>query len=469
MGNTWVMVTVGDIERLVAGGESETVEFKATTGQRTEAARTLSAMLNGEGGTVLFGVHPRGRIVGQAVSDKTMADITNACAEINPAHPPSVERIAAPRNNRLEVLAVSVPRGGAKPYSYKGRYFVRSGATTVGMAEEVQLSLVLERAHSQRRWELEGSNLDVAAIDEVEVRNFRDEAISSSRGRFDADASVSAVLRSLNLLTAGGAPNRGAVALFGRSEALAGLYPSLGCRLVAVPGTEIGEHLEDDELMEGNSFLAMRRAMAFCERNLRHPVRINGGLQADADLEIPRLALREALANAFGHRDYALPGKVQVRIFADRLEVLSPGSLRFGLTPVNLLEPHPSYPWNPNIMGCLYRRGIVEQLGTGTTRMARTCVSAGLGQPAFLATAAAVTCVMPRPGHWLKSDGTPVAVGGPQASILAALAAGPATRRQLAAAAALGASPAGEMLAELRALGIVQVEGHGRGARWRLT
>ena len=469
MGNTWAMVAIGDIERLVAGGESETVEFKATTGQRTEAARTLAAMLNGQGGMVLFGVRPEGRIVGQTVSDKTMGDITNACAEINPAHPPSVERIAAPQNNRLEVLAVSVPPGGAKPYSHKGRYFVRSGATTVDMPDEVQLSLVLDRAHSLRRWELEGSNLDGEALDETEVRNFRDEAIESSRGRFDADASVAEVLRSLNLLTDEGAPNRGAVTLFGRAEAFAGRFPSLGCRLVAVPGVEIGEELQDDELLESNSFLAMRRAIAFCERNLRHPVRINGGLQAEADLEIPRLALREALANAFGHRDYSLPGKVQVRIFADRLEVLSPGVLRFGLTPADLLGPHPSHPWNPNIVGCLYRRGIVEQLGTGTTRMARSCVRAGLGRPAFLASATAVTCVLPRQGHWLKSDGTPVAVSTKQASILAELASGPATRGQLADAAAVGAAPAGEMLAELRDRGVVRVEGHGRGARWHLT
>ena len=36
-----------DIQRLAASGESERVEFKATTGKRREAARTLSAMLNG--------------------------------------------------------------------------------------------------------------------------------------------------------------------------------------------------------------------------------------------------------------------------------------------------------------------------------------------------------------------------------------------------------------------------------------
>lgn len=55
-GDTGAMMTSDKVALLAAGGESETVEFKATTGQRNEAARTLSAMLNGRGGQVLFGV-----------------------------------------------------------------------------------------------------------------------------------------------------------------------------------------------------------------------------------------------------------------------------------------------------------------------------------------------------------------------------------------------------------------------------
>lgn len=467
-GNNCAVTTLTDIARLAADGESETVEFKATTGQRTEAARTLSAMLNGKGGRVLFGVRSGGNVVGQQVSDKTMQDITNACSEIRPAHPPSIERFAAPRNNRLEILVVSVPAGAAKPYSHKGRYYVRSGTTTVDMPDEVQVSMVLERAHSQSRWELEDSGGDLATVDSDEVRNFRDDAIASSRAGFNPDAPARDVLRALNLLDSLERPNRGAIALFGRPEAFAGRFPSLGCRLVAVDGTDIGERLDDDVLAEENAFASMRRALAFCERHLSRSVRIEGGLQADVDSEIPRLALREALANAFGHRDYAMAGKVQVRIFSDRLEVWSPGGLRFGLTPADLYAPHSSHPWNPNIVGCLYRRGIVEQLGAGTTRMARVCVEAGLGRPVFVATSTTVTCVVPRRGHWLAPDGTNLAVDRREAAILAELAVGPASRRRLAEASGASTTRTGERLAHLRDLGLVRVAGHGRGAQWHL-
>ena len=54
------MTALEEIDRLAEADESETVEFDATTDQRTEAARPLSAMLNGRGGRVLFGVQPVG-------------------------------------------------------------------------------------------------------------------------------------------------------------------------------------------------------------------------------------------------------------------------------------------------------------------------------------------------------------------------------------------------------------------------
>jgi len=61
----------------VAEGESEKQEFKTSTGQRTETAKTVCAMLNASGGRILIGVQPSGEIVGQDVSDKTLADLSH--------------------------------------------------------------------------------------------------------------------------------------------------------------------------------------------------------------------------------------------------------------------------------------------------------------------------------------------------------------------------------------------------------
>ncbi|RJP37133.1 MAG: ATP-binding protein [Desulfobacteraceae bacterium] len=54
---------IRELKKFVSAGESETVEFKKSTGQLRRAAETLCGMLNGTGGRVLVGVTPEGRIL----------------------------------------------------------------------------------------------------------------------------------------------------------------------------------------------------------------------------------------------------------------------------------------------------------------------------------------------------------------------------------------------------------------------
>ena len=134
-GDTELMTTFDEVALSAEEGESKTIDFKATTSQRTEAARTLSAMLNGRGGRVLLGVHPGGRVAGQQVGERTLQDVTQACQEIHPWHPPSIDRVSLLASPQREVLVVTVPAGNSKPYSHNGHYYVRSGASTVDMPQ----------------------------------------------------------------------------------------------------------------------------------------------------------------------------------------------------------------------------------------------------------------------------------------------------------------------------------------------
>ena len=72
------------VKRLIAEKECGRVEFKETTGQLERGMETLCAFLNGEGGTVLFGVTDKEKIIGQDVSDKTKRDIADAINRLEP-------------------------------------------------------------------------------------------------------------------------------------------------------------------------------------------------------------------------------------------------------------------------------------------------------------------------------------------------------------------------------------------------
>lgn len=128
----------------------------------------------------------------------------------------------------------------------------------------------------------------------------------------------------------------------------------------------------------------MRRAERFLIDWLPVASKIVPGQLARIDTPaLPTEALREALANAFIHRDYAsAAGAVAVALYDDRLEIISPGELHFGLTPEALFQPHESKPWNPWIAKVFHRRGLIETWGRGTLKIAGLMQEAGLLPPA---------------------------------------------------------------------------------------
>jgi ATP-dependent DNA helicase RecG len=98
--------------------------------------------------------------------------------------------------------------------------------------------------------------------------------------------------------------------------------------------------------------------------------------------EYPEFAYREAIVNAVSHRDYALEGSfIQVRLFADRLEVQSPGGLGGNLTVDNIV--YEQYTRNPHIVRLMEDLGYVERRGLGVDQMIRAMSAAGLEPPMF--------------------------------------------------------------------------------------
>ena len=175
---------------------------------------------------------------------------------------------------------------------------------------------------------------------------------------------------------------RAAVVLFGNTERIEFEMPQCLLRVARFRGVDRTEFL-DNRQFHGNAFTLLASA----ERFLRDTLPIAGRIEPDRIERIdeplyPPLATRESLANALCHRDYSIGGgSVGVAVYDDRLEVTSSGTLHFGLTPEKLFAPHESLPWNPLIARTFYRRGIIEEWGRGTLKMAELTTSAGLPRP----------------------------------------------------------------------------------------
>jgi ATP-dependent DNA helicase RecG len=117
------------------------------------------------------------------------------------------------------------------------------------------------------------------------------------------------------------------------------------------------------------------------------------GLVREEKSEYPTFAVREALVNAVCHRDYRLTGRrIEIRMFDDRMEVISPGGLPGYITVDNIVEEH--FSRNPRLVNGLFQWGFIEELGLGIDRMIEDMVNAGHPAPVFKDTTYSFTVVL---------------------------------------------------------------------------
>jgi ATP-dependent DNA helicase RecG len=377
-----------ELHELVRLGESERVEFKKTTGQRSEAMRTVCGMLNGKGGFVFFGITPGGKVAGQLLGAQTLEEVHNELRKIEPLPLLDVERVDLPSGHT--VLALRVP-GGSGPYVYDGRPYLRNGPTTILMPQVIYEHKLLERMHPGRRWENQPAvGFTLADLDHAEITRTIDEAIRRRRMDEPGTRNVQDLLVGLDLMKDGQLLNA-AVVLFGKPGKFLMHYPQCLLKMARFRGVTMSEFIDNRQEF-GNAFELLLRGQRFLRDHLPVAGRIVPNLFERIDDPLyPPEALREALANALCHRDYAAGGSsVSMALYDDRLEIASIGPLPFGQTPQDLMKPHPSRPWNPTIAGVFYRRGVIEHWGRGTLKMAELTEQAGLPPPEIEASASQV-------------------------------------------------------------------------------
>ncbi len=464
-------MTLDQIKALVALGESETLEFKATTGTRREAAATVCAMLNQRGGHVLFGVTPQGAVVGQSIGDRTIEDVSAEFQRIDPPAFPEIERIQVSANR--EVIAVRIAPGSSPPYQYRNVAYRRVGNTTRSMSSAEHNRMLFERMHAEQRWENQPAvGWTVDDLDLAEIRNTIAEAVRIGRLDEPGTREPEDLLRGLGLMR-GGVLFRAAAALFGKRERLESDMPQCLLRVARFRGLDRSEFL-DNRQFNGNAFVLLASAERFLRDTLPIASRFESGRMQRIDEPLyPPLATREALANALCHRDYALGGgSIGLAIYDDRLEVTSTGPLHFGLTPDDLFGPHESRPWNPLIARTFYRRGIIEEWGRGTIRMANVATSMGLPRPEIEERGDCVTVRFRRKdASFVRQAGAGLSERQDEVLALLRHSGGGLALREIRSLldGQLSDSQLRRCLAALRATGLARATGHGRGARWKAT
>ena len=462
-------MTADRILELVAAGESETLEFKRTTGQRSAAAKTVCAMLNQRGGHVLFGVTPEGAVVGQQVSEATIEKVSAEIQRIEPRIFPSIERVSV--EGRNQVIVVVAQPGSGKPYTYRRTAYRRIGNTTLEMSAEEYNRVLFERMHTERRWENQPApGWSVDDLDTAEIQKTVREAIRRGRLEDLGTREPAELLQGMKLFK-DGVLLRAAAVLFGRTDQIESEMPQCRLRVARFQGVERTAELLDNRQFFGNAFTLLSVA----ERFLRDTLPIAGRFESDRFDRIdeplyPQPATREAIANALCHRDYSIGGgSVGIAVYDDRLEVTSAGALHFGLTPERLFASHDSMPWNPLIARAFYLRGLIEEWGRGIARIVEQTKLAGLAPPEIEDPAGSVT-VRFRNNRYVAPGVGSADPDERREAILALLADRPLAIREISDRLGVRASRNTLLrdLAALRDQGLVILVGRGRSAQWKL-
>lgn len=356
------MTTAEELSALLSAPEGARIEFKeARTRYDFEKLVGYCVALANEGG---------GKIV-LGVTDRRPREVVGTAAFPEPGRTEATifERLG--RRVPLEelwhdgrrVLLVHVPsRSPGMAWSHRGVYLMRAGDALVPMTDDQ-----LRRIHAEVAPDLSAevcsgatlADLDAAALGEFRRRWARREGNARIETWSDEE-----VLRNAELLR-DGRITIAALLLFGSRDALTRYLPQAEIVFEYRSSEAAGPAQDRAEFREG--FLTIHDQLweRVNRRNDRQSYQ--DGLFR---VEIPTFdeaIIREAILNAFCHRDYRLGGSSFVRQFSRRLEVISPGGFPPGVTPENVLDEQ--NPRNRRLAEALARCGLIERAGQGMNLM----------------------------------------------------------------------------------------------------
>lgn len=357
------------MKELILMGESSTIEFKTENAHNDSIAKEVVAFANFLGGKVLVGVGDDGRVLG--VSDRKIEQrIVQICRNnITPSLIPQVEFAEVEGET---ILVVGIPKGSNKPYKVRttGKFYIRAGSSSIEPTNEelVRLFQNGELIHYEIK-PVHGASvndLNRGYLNQY-LREFR--RIDES---FEAEEEFLQVLHNLNLLSRINgeyAPTIAGMILFGNDPEKY-LSQSIA-QAVCFKGKNESNDIIEMKEFSGSITEIMNGLLRFADRNSRTKVEFQDGIKRKDLEQYPAAIVRELIANAIAHRDYSVWGAYnRLYIFADRLEMRSPGRLPNTMT-IEGIKMGVSYHRNPIIMQTLKDYGYVEKIGRGIIRCNR--------------------------------------------------------------------------------------------------
>lgn len=312
-------------------GEDSTTQFKENISNNVSLAEEMVAFSNAEGGIIIIGVKDNGEIKGLKQEDVRRLNnmISNVASEhVKPPINPLTRTIKV--EDKI-LLLINIKPGINKPYcTNNGSYITKSGADKRRISQE-ELQRLFQESQKIHADELIvfGSNID--DIDKKLLESYYEKEYGEKIDKQDID--MNKILDNLYLAKEGNLTLAGLM-LFGKNPQLK--KPVFAIKAVSFVGNDMaGTSYRDSEDLKGNITDLFKKGMSFLTRNL-HKRQNQKNFNSEGDLEIPKIVLEELLINAIVHRDYFIEAPINIFIFDERIEIISPGKLPNNLSIENI-------------------------------------------------------------------------------------------------------------------------------------
>jgi ATP-dependent DNA helicase RecG len=347
--------------------EGKTLEFKSEI--TNTFLKTVCAYANFGSGEIRFGVNDDGSVRGMHEPAKACLDIEN---KINDNISPKPE-FALSVNRKSKVITLTVMEGLYKPYLFKGKAFRRSDTATIEV-DAVEL----------KRLVLEGMNMYYEMIS-CGVKDLQFQTLTEKfREKLNVSDLSDDVLRTIGFFTDKMEYNN-AAAIFADKNHFYGID-------IVRFGKTINEILDRETIAYTSILKQYDMAVALYRKYYQYE-KIEG-MDRKLNELIPETAFRETIANALVHRTWDVDVHIRVSMFADRIEITSPGGLPGGVSQTEYLHGYLSKLRNPIIGNVFFRLHYIEMFGTGVRRIL-DAYSDYLVKPVFTITENAITISLP--------------------------------------------------------------------------
>lgn len=348
-------------------------------------AECLVAFANGDGGLIVLGADDTGQIVETIWEEEAEGALQEALSQ---CRPPVSFRWQLNETQEGSLIGLQIDRSSQLHSLVDGRVFVRSGSWNRLLSGDEISQLASTKTSAE---------FEIDTVPGAKRSDFDEDILQEYLAKREARGiskigRLSELLFEIGAVDPEGNPTVAGILLFGKNPQA--FLPQSGVVFVKFPSSEprstegSAGYGRRDEII-GPLARVVERTWNIIWEEMRVGAIING-LEREDLTEYPPFAVREALVNAVAHRDYKLRGRrIEVRMYSDRLEVISPGGLPGYITVDNIVEEH--YSRNPLLVNGLFQWGYIEELGLGIDQMIEEMAVAGHPPPKFSATAYSFT------------------------------------------------------------------------------